>query len=133
MLTDYLIASDTRFKAACSGAGTGFTLSLFGVDQYITQYTDEIGPPWKNLDTYIKISYPLLKADRIKTPTLFMVGEKDFNVPSAGSEQMYQALKTLGIPTELIIYPTQFHGLTVPGFQKDRMERQLAWYNKYLK
>jgi len=133
ILTDYLIASDNRFKAAISGAGTGFTLSLYGVDQYITQYQNEIGPPWKSIDKYLKLSYPLLKADKIKTPTLFLVGEKDFNVPSAGSEQMYQALRTLGVPTELIIYPGQYHGLTVPSYQKDRYERYIAWYGKYLK
>ena len=133
ILTDYLIASDTRFKAACSGAGTGFTLSLYGVDQYVSQYENEIGPPWKSIDKYLKISYPLLKADRIKTPTLFMSGEKDFNVPTAGSEQMYQALRSLGISTQLIVYPGQFHGITIPGYQKDRFERYLAWYDKYVK
>ncbi|HXB91035.1 MAG TPA: prolyl oligopeptidase family serine peptidase, partial [Puia sp.] len=132
ILTDYLIASDTRFKAASSGAGTGFTLSLYGVDQYVSQYNNEIGTPWTSIDKYLKISYPLLKADRIKTPTLFMSGEKDFNVPTAGSEQMYQALRTLGIPTELIIYPGQFHGISVPSYQKDRFERWLAWFGKYL-
>ncbi|MBS1659887.1 MAG: S9 family peptidase [Bacteroidetes bacterium] len=133
ILTDYLIASDTRFKAASSGAGTGFTLSLYGVDQYINQYNNEIGTPWTSIDRYLKISYPLLKADRIKTPTLFMSGEKDFNVPTAGSEQMYQALRTLGVPTELIIYPGQFHGITAPSYQKDRFDRWLAWFKKYLK
>jgi dipeptidyl aminopeptidase/acylaminoacyl peptidase len=133
ILTDYLIASDTRFKAATSGAGTGFTMSLYGVDQYISQYNNEIGAPWKNIEGYLKIGYPLLKADRIKTPTLFLSGEKDFNVPTAGSEQMYQALRTLGIPTELIIYPGQFHGITIPSYQKDRFDRYLAWYSKYLK
>src|SRR5258708_6212926 len=132
ILTDYLIASDTRFKAASSGAGTGFTLSLYGVDQYISQYNNEIGAPWKSIDKYLKISYPLLKADRIKTPTLFMSGEKDFNVPTAGSEQMYQALRSLGIPTELIIYPGQFHAISVPSYQKDRMERYRAWHDKCL-
>ena len=133
ILTDYLIASDTRFKAACSGAGTGFTLSLYGVDQYISQYNNEIGVPWKNIDRYLKISYPFLKADQIKTPTLFLSGEKDFNVPTAGSEQMYQALRSTGTVTQLIIYPGQFHGITKPSYQKDRFERYLAWYNKYLK
>ena len=132
ILTDYLIASDTRFKAASSGAGTGFTLSLYGVDQYINQYNNEIGTPWTSIDHYLKISYPLLKADRIKTPTLFMSGEKDFNVPTAGSEQMYQALRTLGVPTELIIYPGQFHGISIPSYQRDRFDRWIAWFNKYL-
>ncbi|HEV2481069.1 MAG TPA: S9 family peptidase [Puia sp.] len=133
ILTDYLIASDTRFKAASSGAGTGFTLSLYGVDQYVNQYMNEIGPPWRAIDKYLKIGYPLLKADRIKTPTLFMSGEKDFNVPTAGSEQMYQALRTLGVPTELIVYPGQFHGITIPSYQRDRLERWLAWFGKYLR
>jgi len=132
ILTDYLIASDNRFKAASSGAGTGFTLSLYGVDQYVNQYMNEIGAPWKAIDRYLKISYPLLKADRIKTPTLFMSGEKDFNVPTAGSEQMYQALRTLGVPTQLIIYPNSFHGITAPSYQRDRYDRWLAWYKKYL-
>ena len=61
-----------------------------------------------------RLSYPFYNAEKIKTPTLFLGGEKDFNVPIAGGEQMYQALKSLGVPTELVIYPGQFHGLTVP-------------------
>jgi alpha-beta hydrolase superfamily lysophospholipase len=48
-------------------------------------------------------------------------------------EQMYQAFRSLGIPTELIIYPDQFHGITNPSYQKDRFERYIAWFNKYLK
>ncbi len=133
ILTDYTIATDTRFKAAASGAGVAMVSSMYGVDQYILQYDNELGAPWKNFDKYVALSYPFLKADRIKTPTQFMVGESDFNVPSVGSEQMYQALKSLGIATELIIYPGQFHGITNPSFQKDRFERYIAWFNKYLK
>ncbi|HTJ50956.1 MAG TPA: S9 family peptidase, partial [Cyclobacteriaceae bacterium] len=133
ILTNYLIASDTRFKAAVSGAGSALQLSLFGVDQYILQFENELGMPWNNLDRYLKLSYPFLKANRIKTPTLYMVGEKDFNVPSVGSEQMYEALRVQGVPTKLIIYPGQFHGLTIPSYRKDRYTRYLQWYNTYLK
>ncbi len=133
ILTNYTIASDTRFKAASSGAGVAMISSLYGVDQYILQYENELGSPWKNFDKYVALSYPFLKADRIKTPTQFMVGESDFNVPSVGSEQMYQALRSLGTPTELIIYPGQFHGITNPSFQKDRFERYIKWFNAYLK
>jgi len=133
ILTDYLIASDTRFKAATSGAGTAFTVAFYGTDQYITQYDEEIGPPWKAFDTYVKISYPFLHADRIKTPTLFLGGERDFNVPVQGGQQMYQALRSLGIDTQLIIYPNENHGIQRPSYQRDRMERYLAWYDKYLK
>lgn len=133
ILTDYVIATDTRFKAATSGAGSALQLSMYGVDQYITQYEAEIGPPWKSPDLWIKISYPFFHADRIKTPTLFMVGEKDFNVPAAGSEQMYQALKSLGVDTQLVIYPGQFHGITIPTYKIDRLQRYVDWYDKYLK
>ena len=135
ILTDYLIASDTRFKAATSGAGTAFTVAFYGTDQYIIQYDYEIGPPWnpKAWETYVKISYPFLHADRIKTPTLFLGGERDFNVPIQGGQQMYQALKSLGIDTQLVIYPNENHGITRPSYVKDRYERYLAWYEKYLK
>ena len=135
ILTDYLIASDTRFKVATSGAGTAFTVSYYGTDHYIIQYDNEIGPPWnpKSWETYQKLSYPFLHADRIKTPTLFLGGEKDFNVPISGGEQMYQALRSLGIETQLIIYPNEFHGIQRPSYVRDRYERYLAWYDKYLK
>ena len=135
ILTDYLIASDTRFRAATSGAGTAFTVSFYGTDHYIIQYDYEIGPPWnpKAWETYQKLSYPFLHADRIKTPTLFLGGERDFNVPVQGGEQMYQALRSLGIDTALVIYPNENHGITRPSYQRDRLERYLAWYDKYLK
>jgi len=134
ILTDYLIASDNRFKAATSGAGTAFTVSFYGTDQYIIQYDNEIGPPWdpKAWETYQKLSYPFLHADRIKTPTLFLGGEKDFNVPVQGGQQMYQALRSLGIETQLVIYPNEFHGITRPSYVRDRYERYLAWYDKYV-
>jgi dipeptidyl aminopeptidase/acylaminoacyl peptidase len=134
ILTDYTIASDGRFKAAISGAGTAAPLSFYGVDQYILQYDFELGPPWKNYPLYLKLSYPFLEADkRIHTPTLFMGGTSDMNVPLLGGEQMYEALRSLGVPTELVVYPGQFHGFTRPSYIRDRYERWLAWYDKYLK
>jgi dipeptidyl aminopeptidase/acylaminoacyl peptidase len=133
MLTNYSIATDTRFKAAVSGAGIANILSGYGHDQYINQYENELGLPWKNIDKYMKISYPFFKADRIKTPTLYIVGEKDFNVPAIGSEQMYQALRAQNIPTGLIIYPGQFHGISTPSYQVDRLNRYIKWYDTHLK
>jgi dipeptidyl aminopeptidase/acylaminoacyl peptidase len=132
ILTDYTIATTTRFKAATSGAGSALQTSMYGSDQYIFQYENELGAPWKNPKVWEKVSYPFYKADRITTPTLFMGGEKDFNVPIAGSEQMYQALTSLGVPAQLIVYPGQFHGITRPSFVRDRYDRYLAWYDKHL-
>jgi len=133
ILTNYLIATDHRFKAATSGAGSSNQISMYGTDQYIVQYETELGPPWKNPALWTKVYYPFFQADRITTPTLFLGGEKDFNVPLLGGEQMYQALKSLGVDTQLVIYPGQHHALRVPSYRKDRLRRYLDWYAKYLK
>ena len=132
IMTDQVIARDQRFKAAVSGAGIANVLAGYGTDQYIRDYETELGTPWKNPDVYMRVSYPFFHADRIKTPTLFMCGEKDFNVPLLNTEQMYQALKSLSVPTQLVIYPGQFHGFTTPSYEKDRYARYLAWYQQYL-
>lgn len=133
ILTDYTIAQTTRFRAAVSGASSALQLTMYGTDQYIVQYERELGPPWKNRDLWLKISYPFFEAEKIKTPTLFLCGQIDFNVPIAGVEQMYQALKSLNIETRLVIYPNQHHGLALPSYNRDRLERYLAWWGKYLK
>jgi dipeptidyl aminopeptidase/acylaminoacyl peptidase len=132
ILTDVVISKDTRFKAATSGASIGNALAGYGTDMYIREYEAELGTPWKNLDVYLRNAYPLLHADRITTPTLFLCGEKDFNVPLLNSEQMYQALRSLGRDTQLVIYPGQYHGLDKPSYLRDRVQRYLDWYAKYL-
>ncbi|HUL17927.1 MAG TPA: S9 family peptidase [Steroidobacteraceae bacterium] len=133
ILTDYTIASDTRFKAAISGAGSGNQTGMYGADEYVVQYNAELGPPWQDTALWLKVSYPFFHADRIRTPTLFLGGTQDFNVPLAGGEQMYQALRTLGVPAQLIVYPGQFHSLTRPSFLVDRSQRYLEWMDRYLK
>jgi dipeptidyl aminopeptidase/acylaminoacyl peptidase len=130
--TNYTIATDPRFKAAVSGAGSSLQHTMYGTDQYVFQYNLEMGPPWKNPEVWTKVSYPFFKADKIKTPTLFLCSEADFNVPCAGAEQMYQALRTEGVDTQLVIYPGQHHGLTVPSYRRDRLQRYLDWFAKYL-
>lgn len=132
ILTNYTIATDTRFKAAVSGAGSSLQLSLYGSDQYITQYEEELGKPWKNPKKWLDLSYPFFKMDQIKTPTLFMASEDDFNVPVIGAEQMYQAFKSTGIPTELVIYPNQHHGIRVPSYIVHRYKKHIEWFKKYL-
>jgi dipeptidyl aminopeptidase/acylaminoacyl peptidase len=133
ILTDYIIASDSRFKAAVSGAGSANQISMYGADQYALQYNAELGPPWRDTALWLKVSYPFFHADRIHTPTLFLGGSLDFNVPVAGGEQMYQALRTLGVPTQLVVYPGQHHILERPSFIRDLAERVPAWYQRYLR
>ena len=132
ILTDEVIARDRRFKAATSGAGIANALAGYGTDQYVKEYEAELGTPWKNLKAYVEVSYPFLHADRIVTPTLFLGGDDDWNVPLINSEQMYQALKSLGRETQLVVYPGATHSLSKPSHRRDRMERYLGWYGKYL-
>ena len=133
MLTNYVIASDARFKAATSGASISNIFAGYGTDQYIRDYETELGKPWEKADVWMRNSYPFFHADRISTPTLFLAGDKDFNVPLLNSEQMYQALRSRGVATQLIVYPGQFHGIRRPSFLRDRYQRYLDWYAKYLK
>jgi len=133
ILSNYTIATDKRFKAAVSGAGSSLMISVYGSDQYIAQYEAEIGKPWENPKKWEALSYPFFKVKEIKAPTLFMASQADFNVPVIGAEQMYQAFKSEGIPTELIIYPNQNHGIRVPSYIVHRHNAHINWFNKYLK
>ncbi|MBK8003076.1 MAG: S9 family peptidase [Gemmatimonadetes bacterium] len=133
ILTNYIIASTTRFKAATSGAGISNILAGYGTDMYVREYEYELGAPWKNTATWLRLSYPFLHADRIKTPTLFQGAAADFNVPLLNTEQMYQAVRSLGVPTRLIIYPGQNHGLSKPSYQRHRYAQYLGWFGEWLK
>lgn len=133
ILTNFVIARDGRFKAAISGAGTGNSYGLYGHDQYVREYRLELGLPWRDREAWDRASYPFLHADRITTPTLYQCAELDFNVPCLGSEQMYQALRELGVPSQLVVYPGENHGLVVPSYLRDRMQRNLDWYGRFLR
>jgi imidazolonepropionase-like amidohydrolase len=132
ILTNQVIARDQRFKAAISGSGQSNAFTGYGTDQYVREYESELGTPWGNPDAYRRVSFPFFHADRIVTPTLFLCGEKDFNVPVLNSEQMYQALRSLGRETELIIYPGEYHEIRTPSYRVDRQRRYLEWYHRYL-
>ncbi len=132
ILTNQVIARDRRFKAAISGAGQGNALIGYGTDMYALEYELELGKPWANFDAWKRVSQPFLRADRIVTPTLFVCGQEDWNVPVINSEQMFQALKSLGRETQLVVYPGESHEIRRPSFVLDRMERYLAWYGEYL-
>jgi dipeptidyl aminopeptidase/acylaminoacyl peptidase len=134
ILTNHVITKTTRFKAATSGASSSLSIANYGHDMYHRWYEYEFGLPWEgnNRDHYEKQS-PLNKVAKIKTPTLILCGEKDWNVPVINSELLYQSLKRIGIDTELIVYPDQSHGGFPPSYNKDVYERYLAWYEKYLK
>jgi dipeptidyl aminopeptidase/acylaminoacyl peptidase len=133
ILTDYMIASDQRIRAAVSGAGVANVLATWGVDMYVREYLYELGTPWENFDTWRKLAYPFLQPERITAPTLFECAGDDDNVPCVGAQQMYQVLKTRGIPTRLIVYPGQNHELDVPSYLVHRMRNNLEWFERWLK
>ena len=131
--TNFIITQTTRFKAAITGASEVLYVANYGHDHYQKLWELELGLPWENRALYEKIS-PFNKVTAITTPTLIMGGEIDWNVPIINSEQLYQALKRIGrVPTELVVYPGEYHGFTTPSHIKDRLERYLAWYAHYVK
>lgn len=132
ILTNYVITKTNRFKAAITGASEVLYVANYGHDHYQYQWEKELGLPWENRDLWEHIS-PFNYVENIKTPTLIMGGEKDWNVPILNSEQLYQALRRLGIITQLVVYPGEHHGIRRPSFQKDRYQRYLAWYGKHVK
>jgi dipeptidyl aminopeptidase/acylaminoacyl peptidase len=107
---------------------------MYGHDRYTRDYESELGRPWEkeNRVTWDKVSM-FFKVEDITTPVMFMGGDSDWNVPILGGEQMYQALKTLGRETELVVYPGEYHEFKAPSHIKDRLERYQAWFAHYVK
>lgn len=132
MLTDYAITRTTRFKAAVAGASEANYLMNYGMDDVQRWWEVELGLPWKDPQAWIRIS-PFFEIEKVKTPTLVMCGEADMRVPLPNSEQLYLALRRLGVETELVIYPGEYHEITTPSYQKDRYERWIAWFDRFLK
>ncbi|HZP63635.1 MAG TPA: S9 family peptidase [Terriglobales bacterium] len=130
--TDFIITQTTRFKAAISGAGATKFDSMYGHDQYVLDYETELGRPWEKPAVWDHVSM-YSKTTSVTTPTLFMGGDIDWNVPILGGEQLYQTLKSMGKETELVAYPGEYHEFKAPSHIKDRMERYLAWYAHYVK
>ncbi len=134
ILTNYVIAKTSRFKAAVAGSGASNYLANYGTDHYQYEYEVELGLPWKTRELWLSLSSPFLDVEKITTPTLFLCGALDVNVPLINSEQQYQALRRVGkVETELVIYPDQWHSILTPSHQKDRLERYLAWYDRFLR
>lgn len=130
--TDFIITQTTRFKAAISGAGAADYSGMWGHDEYQRDYTVELGLPWEHPEVWEHVSY-LKKVKNVTTPTMFVGGSADWNVPILGGEQMYQSLKALGRETLLVVYPDEPHEFETPSHVKDLDERFLAWYAHYVK
>ncbi len=131
-MTNVVITRTDRFKAALSGAGHSLIAANYGHDIYQRWYNWELGPPWEHRDRYDVLS-PLLRAGEVQTPTLFIGGRLDWNVPILNAELFYQSLRYRGIDTQLVVYPGAHHGNWDERFDRDYLERMVAWFDRYLR
>jgi dipeptidyl aminopeptidase/acylaminoacyl peptidase len=126
------ITQTTRFHAAVAGAGLANWLSYYGenkVDQWMIPFMG--ATVYDNPDLYAKSS-PITFIKNVKTPTLVIVGDSDGECPSPQSYEFWHALKTLGVPTRLVIYPHEGHHFADPSHSRDVIERSIDWFNQYL-
>jgi dipeptidyl aminopeptidase/acylaminoacyl peptidase len=123
----------TRFKAAISGAGIVDAAMEFGSnDEPAYTIVFKQGFPWSNPDRYHKASstYAL---DKVRTPTLIHVGANDDRCPPAHSRMLYRALKEyINVPTELLVYPGEAHGLMKYRNRQAKLQWDLAWLERYV-
>ena len=133
-LTNCLITSTRRFKAASSGAGVIDQVLQWGIEDTPGHVINYMGgrQPWADADKYREGS-PLYRLGEVKTPTLIHVGGDDPRVPAAHSRTLYRALRQyLGVPAELVIYPGEGHGLSTYEHRRAKLEWDLAWFKRYL-
>jgi dipeptidyl aminopeptidase/acylaminoacyl peptidase len=133
-LTNCLITTaPERFKAASSGAGVLDMVIQWGTEDtpgHVINYME--GLPWEKPDHY-RAGSPLYNLHRVTTPTLIHVGGNDPRVPPAHSRALYRALRHyLDVPTELVVYPGEGHGLSTHENRLAKMEWDLAWFERYL-
>ncbi len=132
IMTVWIVGHTDRFKVGVPERFEVDYLSCFGTDQWHTQYVTELGKPWENPELYGKKS-PGAFITSIKTPLFLIANENDGNCPPTQAMQLYQRLKLMNQPTELVIYPDEAHSMTVPSHYVDRLHRLVDWFGRYLK
>src|SRR5262249_23229810 len=134
-LVNKLITVTDRFKAASSGAGIANWISLMAQTDTLTSRTVWFGgTPWDagaDLNAFTRES-PVTNVARVKTPTLFLVGERDKRVPLPQSQEMYRGLQQHGVPTQLIVAPGEEHdgGGWKLKHQFDKANVELGWFEQ---
>ena len=133
MLTNHVITKTNRFAAAITGASATLYVSNYGHDQYQRWWEEELGFPWlaENKEAWDNIS-PFYALEQVTTPTLVVGGEEDWNVPIINSEQLYIVLKRRGIPARLVVYPNEYHSLSVPSYEKHLYQQYFEWLDTYV-
>ncbi|HEV8385634.1 MAG TPA: S9 family peptidase, partial [Candidatus Acidoferrales bacterium] len=131
--SNWALTHTNRFKAISTGAGAMNWISMYAqTDVQSNRETYFGGKPWENWDYYVKIS-PLKYITNAKTPTLIHVCDGDPRVPKPQSDELFMALKKLGVPVEYIVYPQNSHGITDPRYQMVKMVAEFNWFEKWIK
>ena len=132
--SNWILVSTDRFKALSSGAGTSNWISMYAQSdvQRNRQYYLGNKLPYDDFDAYWNQS-PLKYIRKAKTPTMIHVVEGDPRVPSPQSIELHMALKQIGVPTELFLYPGNQHGITDPRNQLVKAVSEMAWMDYYVR
>jgi len=132
-LTNWTITQTDRFKAAVAISSISNLFTQWGASAIPLWLEVEIeGLPWDRMDLMLKQS-PIMEANKVKTPTLFLHGEMDFDTPIVEAEQMFMALKKYGVETTMVRYADDGHGIRMkPVNRLDALRRVIAWFDKYL-
>jgi len=131
-MTMWAVTQTHRFKAAVAGAGISNWQSYYGqngIDAWMIPYFDH--SVYDDPEIYARSS-PIVFIKNVKTPTFVYAGERDIECPPAQTREFWHALKTLGVPTDMAIYPDEGHGLRDPANVADLERRTLAWLDQYL-
>lgn len=130
----WAVTQTTRFKAAMIGMGISNWYSLMGLCPVPIWNAEAHFLTWHydNPEAYWKFS-PVLNVRKVKTPTLLLYGERDPFIPPAQGREFYRGLQYYGVPSQMVVYPREGHGLGEPWHRKDASERELAWFNRYVK
>jgi dipeptidyl aminopeptidase/acylaminoacyl peptidase len=127
------ITQTDRFKAASAGAGATDLISMYSQTDLPGFYHTYLGPrPWEDFDLYEdRSAYRFV--DRVMTPLLIQVGERDERVPAEQSIQFYEAMSAIGkAPVKLVIYPGEGHGLREITHIRDMMQRNVEWFSRWI-
>jgi dipeptidyl aminopeptidase/acylaminoacyl peptidase len=131
-MAEWAITQTNVFKAAVSGAGMANLISEFGTEDHPAGDEWFYGVPWEQPEGFLNSS-PFVHLKKAKTPTLVLQGDADTVDPLGQSQELYRGLKRYGVETELVVYPREPHGFREEKHLVDRLNRILAWYEKYLK
>jgi dipeptidyl aminopeptidase/acylaminoacyl peptidase len=132
-LTDWLITQTNEFKAAIPTAGIANLVS-YNYMTYYNQYEEMEFGEFLHQGNLMDLAWERSALKHIAaahTPTLIIHGENDNDVPIAEAEQLFIALKDLGVETVFLRYPREGHGLSEVKHQIDATDRSIAWYEKH--